>query len=51
MTKADLLARIAQDAELTKRQAEKVVDTLIHGIQEGLRQGEHVTLVASQFCM
>jgi DNA-binding protein HU-beta len=36
---------MAQDAALTKRQAEKVVEALIPSSQEGLRQGEHVTLV------
>jgi len=45
MNKMDLVARIAKEAALTRRQSEQVVDTLIHSIQEGLRQGEHVTLV------
>ena len=45
MTKADLITRIAKDAALTKRQSEKVVQSLIGSVEETLRQGGRVTLV------
>ncbi len=45
MTKAELVARMAEDAALTKRQAEKVLHAIIGSVQEALRQGDHVTLV------
>jgi DNA-binding protein HU-beta len=45
MNKADLVTRMVKDADLTKRQAEKVVDVLLEHIQTALSRGEHVTLV------
>jgi DNA-binding protein HU-beta len=45
MTRADLITRIAKDAALTKRQSEKVVQSLIGSVEEALRQGGRVTLV------
>jgi DNA-binding protein HU-beta len=45
MNKADLVIRIAQDAALTKRQAEKVVDVFLESIQTALSRGEPVTVV------
>src|SRR5919204_2900456 len=45
MTKADLVARIMQEAEVTKRQAEQVVDTFLESIQTTLSRGESLTLV------
>jgi DNA-binding protein HU-beta len=45
MTKTDLVARMASDAALTKRQADKVLEVIIGSVQEALRQGDHVTLV------
>src|ERR687888_2335213 len=45
MTKAELVARIAQAAEVTKRQAEQVVDTFLESIQTALNRGESLTLV------
>ncbi len=45
MTKAELVARMAKDTALTKRQSQKVLDTLIASVQEALRQGDQVTLV------
>src|SRR5919109_567689 len=45
MNKADLVTRIAKDAEITKRQAEKVLDTLMDGVQEALSKGDSITLV------
>jgi DNA-binding protein HU-beta len=45
MTKAELVARVAKDAALTKRQSQKILHTIIRSVQEALRQGDHVTLV------
>jgi DNA-binding protein HU-beta len=45
MNKADLVTRIAKDADLTKRQSEKVLDVLLESIQIALSRGESVTLV------
>jgi DNA-binding protein HU-beta len=45
MTKAELITRIAQDAALTKRQSEKVIDALLASVQDALRKGEKMTLV------
>jgi DNA-binding protein HU-beta len=45
MTKADLVARIAQGADLTKRQSKKVLQALIGNVQDALKNGDHVTLV------
>jgi DNA-binding protein HU-beta len=45
MTRADLITRIAKDAALTKRQSEKVVQSLIGSVEEALRHGGRVTLV------
>jgi DNA-binding protein HU-beta len=45
MTKADLVARIAQGTRLTKRQSTRVLDAVIGNVQDALRQGDHVTLV------
>jgi DNA-binding protein HU-beta len=45
MTKAELVARIAQEAAVTKRQAEQVVDTFLESIQTTLSRGESLTLV------
>ena len=45
MNKADLVERIAQEAAITKRQADKALDTLMDSIQEALTKGDTVTLV------
>lgn len=45
MNKADLVARIAQEAEITRRQAEKALTALLNGVQEALSSGDSVTLV------
>jgi DNA-binding protein HU-beta len=45
MTKPGLVARMAQKAELTKRQAEKVVEAFLESIQTALSRGEPVTVV------
>jgi DNA-binding protein HU-beta len=45
MTTADLITRIAEEATLTKRQSEQVVDALLASVQDALRKGEKMTLV------
>jgi DNA-binding protein HU-beta len=45
MNKADLMTRIAKDAEITKRQAAKALDALVDGVQEALRKGNSITLM------
>jgi DNA-binding protein HU-beta len=45
MTKAELVARIAKDTALTKRQSAEVLHAIISSVQEALRQGNQVTLV------
>jgi DNA-binding protein HU-beta len=45
MTKADLVTRISGEARITKRQAEKVLNSLIESVQEALSKGDSVTLV------
>jgi DNA-binding protein HU-beta len=45
MNKAELVARIAKDAALTKRQSEKVLDALMGSIQDALSNGEKITLM------
>jgi DNA-binding protein HU-beta len=45
MTKAELVARMAEKAALTKSQSEKVLHAIIGTVQEALHQGEQVTLV------
>ncbi|MGA8533294.1 MAG: HU family DNA-binding protein [Candidatus Tumulicola sp.] len=44
MTKADLIDAIANRAELTKRQANKVVDAMFDEIETALQKGERVAL-------
>jgi DNA-binding protein HU-beta len=45
MNKAEIIARIAKDAGLTKSDALRAVDALIDNITRALRKGEKVTLV------
>ena len=45
MNKSDLVAKIAKDVEITKRQAEKTLDVLMDSVQEALSKGDSVTLV------
>ncbi len=44
MTKADLVAEIAQAAGLTKNEAEAVVNTVLGSIVEALQHGDKVEL-------
>ena len=45
MTKAELVARVAKDVALTKRQSAQVLHAIISSVQEALQQGHQVTLV------
>jgi DNA-binding protein HU-beta len=45
MNKADLVTRISREAGITRRQAEKVLNTLIESVREALSKGDSVTLV------
>jgi DNA-binding protein HU-beta len=45
MTKTDLVTRIAKDAALTKRQAEKALQAMLASVQDAMSHGERVTLV------
>ena len=45
MTKAELVAKIAKDAELTKIQAQKAVNSFIETTTAALKAGDKVTLV------
>jgi DNA-binding protein HU-beta len=44
MNKADLVTRIAKDAEITKRQAGKALDALVGSVQEALSKDDSITL-------
>jgi DNA-binding protein HU-beta len=45
MNKADLVTKIAQRAEISKRQAAKALEALMDGVQEALSQGGSITLM------
>lgn len=45
MTKAELIESVANDADLSKADASKAVDSVIAGITDALKKGEKVTLV------
>ena len=45
MNKMDLIASVAEKADLTKKDAEKVVSAVLASIEEALAQGEKVQLV------
>jgi DNA-binding protein HU-beta len=45
MNRADLVTKIAKDAEITKKQAERALNALVSGVQEALSKGDSVTLV------
>jgi len=45
MNKADLINKIAQDAEITKSQAAAAVASFIDGVTKSLRKGQRITLV------
>jgi len=45
MTKADLIEKVAKDADISKAAAGTAVDSLIAGISKALSKGDGVTLV------
>ena len=45
MTKVELIAAVAADAGLTKKYAEKAVNSAVNAITEALKNGEKVSLV------
>ncbi len=45
MTKADLIAKVAAEAEMSKKDAEKAVNTVLSAITEALAEGDKVSLV------
>ena len=45
MTKAELVAKVAKDAKITKATAGKSLDAVIEGITKALKKGDRVTLV------
>ena len=45
MTKVDLIAKVAADADLTKKAAEQAVNAVLEGITEALKSGDKVSLV------
>ena len=45
MNKAELIAVVAEKAELSKKDAEKAVNALVDAVTEGLQSGEKVQLV------
>ncbi|MDI9611970.1 MAG: integration host factor subunit beta [Acidobacteriota bacterium] len=44
MTKAELVEEVAKEAELTKKDAEVIVQTVLDSITESLQRGEKVEL-------
>ncbi|MDP4119399.1 MAG: HU family DNA-binding protein [Bacillota bacterium] len=45
MTKAELISKIAETAELSKKDAEKALNATIAGITGALKEGDKVALV------
>lgn len=45
MNKAELVAKIAEKSELTKKDAEKALNAFIEVVQEALKNGDKVQLV------
>lgn len=45
MTKSDLVAQVAEIAELSKKDAEKAVNAVVESITEALKKGDKVALV------
>ena len=45
MNKSELIAIIAEKAELTKKDAEKALNAFFDGVTEGLAKGEKIVLV------
>lgn len=45
MTKVELIAQVAESAELTKKQADKAVNAVLDAVTEALAKGDKVSLV------
>lgn len=45
MNKAELISKIADDAGITKTQANTVVDSFVDAVTKSLKKGDKVTLV------
>jgi DNA-binding protein HU-beta len=45
MNKAELIAKIAEDAGLTKTQANATIDSFVDAVTKTLKKGDKVTLV------
>lgn len=45
MNKGDLIAAIAQDADVTKAQAQAALDSLVDNVEKALKKGDKVTIV------
>lgn len=44
MTKCELIAKVAEESDLTKAHAERVVEAILSTIKDGLSSGDKVTL-------
>jgi DNA-binding protein HU-beta len=45
MTKAELIEKIANDADISKAAAGKALDSLVDGIKKSVKKGDKVTIV------
>lgn len=45
MTKADLIERMAADADITKAAAGKALDSMVENLSTALKRGDKVTIV------
>ncbi len=45
MTKAELVEKMAKEAKIAKRAAEKAIDSFVDGIRKTLKKGNKVTLI------
>ena len=45
MTKAELIEKMANEADITKATAGKALDSLIDGVKKSLKKGNKVTLI------
>ena len=45
MNKAELIAKISEDAGITKTQANASIDSFVEAVQKTLKKGDKVTLV------
>ncbi|MDI6604062.1 MAG: HU family DNA-binding protein [Thermoanaerobacteraceae bacterium] len=45
MNKADLITKMAEKSDLTKKDTEKALNAFVDSVQEALKQGERIQLV------